>query len=67
MEQELEYLIEQRSIVEKAQHVIFGKKQTKSAMEEFFSGETDQIGHFLNDTERKLVETSRSDPQESNR
>ena len=41
MQNEYEFLVEQRSVVEKAQHVIFGKKEKKSNLEEFFSGETD--------------------------
>lgn len=66
MQMEYEFLVEQRSVVEKAQHVIFGKREKKSNLEEFFSGDTDQVGQFINQTERNLV-SSRSDPMESNR
>ena len=62
MQNEYEYLVEQRSVVEKAQHVIFGKKEKKSNLEEFFSGETDQVGEFINQTERNLINSPNEPP-----
>jgi hypothetical protein len=62
MQNEYEFLVEQRSVVEKAQHVIFGKKEKKSNLEEFFSGETDQVGEFINLTERNLVNSPNEPP-----
>ena len=55
-------MVEQRSVVEKAQHVIFGKKEKKSNLEEFFSGETDQVGEFINQTERNLINSPNEPP-----
>jgi hypothetical protein len=66
MQMEYEFLVESRSVVEKAQHVIFGKRVQKTGIEEFFSGDTDQVGEFINQTERNLV-SSKSDPMDSNR
>jgi hypothetical protein len=61
MQSQYEHLIEQRCVVERAQHVIFGKKEPKSKIEEFFNGDTSALS---SQTERQLI---KSDPTESNR
>jgi hypothetical protein len=45
MKQNIETMIESRDVIEQAKHVIFGKVEEPS----YLSGETNQVGEFLND------------------
>ena len=48
MKQNIETLIESRDVIEQAKHVIFGKQEEIS----YLSGETNQVGEFLNDLQQ---------------